>query len=61
MEDKKLQETISKLIFKKDFFEAERLMLDYIKVNPHDIDGWSRLVILETLFPIEDYERATSI
>lgn len=59
MEDKKLQETISKLIFKKDSFEAEKLMLDYVKVNPHDADGWSRLVILETLFPIEDYERAT--
>ncbi|GAA0408775.1 hypothetical protein [Paenibacillus motobuensis] len=59
MEDKIFKETISKLIVKRDFFEAERLMLDYIKVNPHDIDGWSRLVILETLSPIEDYERAT--
>ena len=34
-------------------------MLDYLKVNPNDADGWARLVILETLSPIEDYERAT--
>ncbi|MFK4305313.1 tetratricopeptide (TPR) repeat protein [Paenibacillus sp. RC254] len=60
MEDIKLQETISKLVVSRDSLEeAERLMLDYVKVNPNDVDGWARLVILETLSLIEDYERAT--
>ncbi|MFK4342212.1 MULTISPECIES: hypothetical protein [unclassified Paenibacillus] len=60
MEDKKLQETIAKIVIRRDSLEeAEKLMLDYVKVNPNDVDGWARLVILETLSPIEDYERAT--
>ncbi|MGV6934562.1 hypothetical protein ACWA2B_03430 [Paenibacillus sp. CMM36] len=60
MKDIKLQDTISKLVANRDFLEeAERLMLDYLKVHPDDVDGWARLVILETLSPIEDYERAT--
>jgi tetratricopeptide (TPR) repeat protein len=60
MEDIELQTKISKLVFNWDALEeAEKLILDYLKVNPQDIDAWSRLVILETLSPIEDYERAT--
>lgn len=60
MEDRKLQETVSRLILNRaNFDEAEYLLLDYIKANPHDVDGWARLVILETLTPVEDYQRAT--
>lgn len=59
MKDVELQQNITRLISNRNLEEAERLLLDYLKVNSFDIDGWSRLVILETLSPIEDYERAT--
>ncbi|WP_179030976.1 tetratricopeptide repeat protein [Paenibacillus kribbensis] len=60
MENKKLQETVSSLILNRGSFEeAEQLLLDYVKENPTDVDGWAKLVMLETLAPIEDYERAT--
>lgn len=60
MEDKNLQETVSRLIANRSSFdEVEQLLLDYVKVNPYDADGWARLVTLETLAPVEDYERAT--
>lgn len=60
MEDKKLQETVSSLIVNRSSLgKAEQLLLDYVKRNPTDIDGWAKLVMLETLAPIEDYERAT--
>ncbi|ASA23041.1 hypothetical protein [Paenibacillus donghaensis] len=60
MKDLILQATVSKLVMNRDSLEeAENLMLDYLKINPYDADGWSRLVILETMSPIEDYERAT--
>lgn len=34
-------------------------MIDYVHKNPDDLEGWNRLIILETLDPIEDYEQAT--
>lgn len=50
---------ISELVLNRDALEdAEKLILDCLKVSPYDIDAWSRLVVLETLSPIEDYERA---
>lgn len=59
MEDQKLQETVSSLILNRGALEeAEQLLLDYVKNNPTDVDGWTKLVMLETLTPIEDYERA---
>lgn len=55
-----LQTDISNLIIKQDLLEkAEEMLINYLKENPQDVDGWSRLVILETLAPLEDYERAT--
>lgn len=60
MDDIKLQETISKIIVNRDSLgEAEKLLLNYLRVYPNDADGWGRLVILETLSPFDDYERAT--
>ena len=35
------------------------MLINYLKVNSQDIDWWGRLVLLETLAPLEDYGRAT--
>lgn len=59
MDDKELHNNITKLVINRELEEAESLLVNYLQENPYDVDGWNRLIILETLSPLEDYERAT--
>lgn len=59
MVDTELQKEIACLVDAGKLETAERLLVDYVEQNPYDIEGWNRLIILETLAPIEDYEQAS--
>ncbi|QLG39543.1 hypothetical protein HW560_16535 [Paenibacillus sp. E222] len=41
--------------------EAEKLILDYLNKFPQDVDAWARVVLLQTLPPFGDYQRAISL
>ncbi|MGF6352859.1 tetratricopeptide (TPR) repeat protein [Paenibacillus sp. 4624] len=41
--------------------EAEKLMIEYLDKYPQDVDAWARIVILQTLPPFGDYQRAVSL
>lgn len=58
MVDTELQKKITALVADRKLETAERLLIDYVEQNPYDIDGWNRLIVLETLTPFEDYEQA---
>lgn len=58
MNDMELQQKITSLVDNRKLETAERLLIDYVQQNPYDLEGWNRLIILETLAPIEDYEQA---
>lgn len=59
MIDKELQKQITALVSDRKIETAEKLLISYVEQNPYDIEGWNRLIILETLVPIEDYEQAS--
>lgn len=62
MKDGELKRKITALVNEEKLEKlekAEALLIDYVHKNPDDLEGWNRLIILETLDPIEDYEQAT--
>lgn len=58
MVDTELQKKITALVAERKLETAERLLIDYVEQHPYDIDGWNRLIVLETFTPFEDYEQA---
>lgn len=58
MKNQKLQKTIEKLVLNQQLEKAESLLVHYLQENPDDLDGWDRLIVLETIPPFEDYETA---
>ncbi|ANU23372.1 hypothetical protein BCM40_08295 [Planococcus donghaensis] len=60
MMDTELQKKITTLVADRKLETAERLLIDYVEQNPYDIEGWNRLIVLETLTPFEDYEQAAN-
>lgn len=58
MKNQKLQKTIEKLVLNRQLEKAESLLVHYLQENPDDLDGWDRLIVLETIPPFEDYETA---
>jgi|GEM_PF-6103598 len=61
MKDNRKLEQILTLVRNSDFNsieKAEKLLENYLNQTPEDNDAWGRLAILETLTPLEDYERA---
>jgi len=59
MKEKEIHKIIDKLVSNRELETAERLLENYLEVNPYDVDEWNRLIILETLSPLEDYGRAS--
>ncbi|WP_179030975.1 tetratricopeptide repeat protein [Paenibacillus kribbensis] len=62
MRDEQVLSTVLRLLEQKyvSIEQAEKILEEYLDKNPEDKDAWYRLVILETLAPLEDYERAAS-
>lgn len=58
MVDEELQKKITALVTEGKMETAEQLLIDYVEQNPYDIEGWNRLIMLEALAPLEDYEQA---
>ena len=58
MKDGELKRKITALVNEEKLEKAEALLIDYVQKNPDDLEGWNRLIMLETLAPIEDYEQA---
>lgn len=58
MKDIELKRQITELVSNRKLEKAEALLIDYVQKNPDDLEGWNRLIMLETLAPIEDYEQA---
>lgn len=58
MVDEELQKQITALVIEGKILTAERLLIKYVEQNPYDIEGWDRLIMLEALAPLEDYEQA---
>lgn len=58
MKDGELKRQITELVSNRKLEKAEALLIDYVQKNPDDLEGWNRLIMLETLDPIEDYEQA---
>lgn len=58
MIDEELQKQVTALVVEGEILTAERLLINYVEQNPYDIEGWNRLIMLEALAPLEDYEKA---
>ena len=58
MKDGELKRKITALVNEEKLEKAEALLIDYVQKNPDDLEGWNRLIMLETLDPMEDYEQA---
>ncbi|ANU23371.1 hypothetical protein [Planococcus donghaensis] len=59
MKGEELKRKITALVNDEKLENAEALLIDYVQMNPDDLEGWNRLILLETLDPLEDYEQAS--
>lgn len=64
MNDLSIQNIVNGLVnqsTEESMEEAEKLILDYLNKFPQDVDAWARVVLLQTLPPFGDYQRAVSL
>ncbi|WP_433921500.1 tetratricopeptide repeat protein [Paenibacillus taichungensis] len=64
MNDLSIQNIVNGLVnqsTEESMEEAEKLILDYLNKFPQDVDAWARVVLLQTLPPFGDYQRAISL
>ncbi|PWW44231.1 MULTISPECIES: tetratricopeptide repeat protein [Paenibacillus] len=64
MNDLSIQNIVNGLVnqsTEESMEEAEKLILDYLNKFPRDVDAWARVVLLQTLPPFGDYQRAISL